>query len=171
MVSVPLSGLILLYLGLKFKEFARRPFRIYYFMMASFIAMFISIPVSYGDYLFDINVFPIVGFDHADNTKIEALSSLKSDIGNQGKSTLFFLMGHSTDREILFDVKPSDPPAKMILVDKSLIKFIKISRENIMSLRDIMKEKNATIPVPAAGVSVEPLPKEIQNLIQKEAEK
>ena len=171
MVSVPLSSLILLFLGLKFKEFAKRPFRVYYFMVASFIAIFISIPISYGDYLFDMYVFPITGFDHADTTKIESLSSLKSDIGNQGKSTLFFLLGHSTDREILFDVKPSDPPAKMILVDKNLIKFIKISRDNIMSLRDIMKEKNANIPVPATGVSVEPLPREIQDLIQKEAGK
>lgn len=167
-VAVPLAGLTFVYLSLNFKDFVKCPFRMYYFMMASFLALFIAVPISYGGHIFDMDVFPITNFDQAaGSTKLDELSSLKSDIVNQGQSSTYFLMGHCTDREIIFEAKPSKALG-MILVDKSLIKFLAVSRDKISSLRAITKKRDAAFPIPSAGLSVGPLPEDIKLMIQKE---
>jgi hypothetical protein len=170
MISVPISVGVFLYLAFRFRRFVEKPYRYYYVMAFSLLGLFISIPVGYGDNIFDIDIFPVVGFDYSDTTKIESLKTLKKDIDSQGKGALFFLMGHMTDREIFFDNQTLSPPAKMILVERNLIKFLRISRENINTLRNILMKQERIVPIDGAKgrVTIEDLPADIGNLIRKE---
>lgn len=169
MVSVPILIGIFLYLAFRFSLFVKAPYRFYYLTVIFFLGLFISIPVGYGDNIFDIEIYPVVGFDYTDGTNIESVKTLKNDIDTQGKGTLFFLMGHTMDREIFFDNQSLTPPAKMILVERSLIKFLKISRDNINSLRNILQKQERIMPVQDGRVKVviKDLPADIKKLIER----
>ena len=170
MVSVPFLIGAFCYLALRFSRFVKAPYRYYYFIMLLFLCLFISIPVGYGDNIFDIEIYPVVGFDYADGVNIQSVKALKKDIETQGKGTLFFIMGHTTDREIFIDNQSLSPPANMILVERSLIKFLKISRDKINSLRDIMQKQKEIMPIKGAeaAVKIETLPERIESLIARE---
>lgn len=173
-LSVPLLTAIFAYLAVKFKDCVKKSYGYYYLMLLFFVSLFISTPVGYGDHIFDIDIFPVVGFDCADSTKIESLLKLKRDIDTQGEGTLFFLMGHTTDREIFFDNQSLSPPAKIILIERDLIKFLKISRDNINSLRNILGKSQKIVPVSPlkAEMKISDLPddikKNISNILRKE---
>lgn len=112
MVSMPALIGTFVYLAFRFGLFIKTPYRFYYLAVIFFLCLFISIPVGYGENIFDIEVYPVVGFDYADGVKIESMKALKKDIDTQGNGTLFFLMGHTIDREIFFDNQSLTPPAK-----------------------------------------------------------
>jgi hypothetical protein len=173
-LSIPVLTAIFVYLAVKFKDCVKKSYGFYYLMLLFFIGLFISTPVGYGDYIFDIDIFPVVGFDCADSTKIESLIKLKRDIDTQGEGALFFLMGHTTDREIFFDNQSLSPPAKIILIERDLIKFLKISRDNMNSLRNILRKPQKIVPAGPlkAEIKISDLPddikKNISNILRKE---
>jgi hypothetical protein len=125
MVSMPILASLFLYLALKFGELLKdlKNYK-YYFATMLFLGMFVAIPVSYGNTIFDIDVFHVVGFDSSDNT-IESLNKLKKEIDSQ-QSTVFFIMGHATDKVIFLDYENQSPLPKIILLEKNLIKFLKV---------------------------------------------
>jgi hypothetical protein len=169
MISVPVLSIIFLYIAFKFRQFMKRPYRFYYFMLLLFLGLFISIPVGYGDHVFDLEIFPVVGIDYADGTNIESLKKLREDINTQGKGSLFFLMGHAVDREIFLDNQSFMPPAKIILVERNLIKFLHISMENTIPLRNILKKQEGIVPVQGykAGIVIDELPEDIKRFLEE----
>ena len=168
MISMPVLAGIFAYIALRFKDFIKSTYRFYYLMILLFLILFVSIPVGYGDNIFDMDIFPVTGFDYSDTARIESLKALKDDIDTQGEGTLFFLMGHTTDREIFFDNQALSPPARMVLIERSLIKFLKISRKNINTLRNILQRQQGIVPlVPQDRISNE-LPEDIMNVLNRE---
>ncbi|MCX5847312.1 MAG: hypothetical protein NTW12_13300 [Deltaproteobacteria bacterium] len=140
MFSLPACFGILFYLALNFRSFMVRSYGYYYLMVLMFVGLFLSIPIAYGKSIFDVEVFSIKGIDYAESTKIESLINLKKQIDSEQPTTLFFLMGHTTDKEIFFDCEGAKPPAKMIIMERSLIKFIKVLKTDTRSLREILGE-------------------------------
>jgi len=156
MVSLPACFGILFYLALNFRSFMARSYGYYYLMVLMFIGLFLSIPIAYGKTIFDVEVFSIKGIDFAESTKIGALINLKNQIDSEEPTTLFFLMGHTTDKEIFFDCEGAKPPAKMIIVERSLIKFMKVLKTDTRSLREILGESRDLQATPTtSGVTVE----------------
>jgi hypothetical protein len=141
MVALPACFVILFYLALNFRAFMARSYGYYYLMVLMFVGLFLSIPIAYGKSIFDVEVFPIKEIDYAESTKIESLINLKKQI-DSGPTTLFFLMGHTTDKEILFDCEGAIRPAKMIIMERSLIKFMKVLKTDTMNLREILDESH-----------------------------
>jgi len=169
MVSVPVLIGTFVYLALRFSQFVKSPYRFYYLTTLFSLCLFVSIPVGYGDHIYDIEIYPVEGFDYADGMGIESVKTLKKDIDTQGKGTLFFLMGHTIDWEIFFDNQSLTPPAKMILIDRNLIKFLRISRDNINTLRNILQKPVSMTVVPntKADIKINRLPAKIQQLIEE----
>ncbi|MBI4618999.1 MAG: hypothetical protein HY739_02355 [Desulfobacterales bacterium] len=166
-LSIPILTAIFVYLAVKFKDCVKKSYGSYYLMLLFFISLFISIPVGYGNHIFDIDIFPVVSFDCSDSTKIESLLKLKRDIDTQGEGAFFFLMGHTTDREIFFDNQSLSPPVKIILIERDLIKFLKISRGNKISLRNILGNSQETDPFRfrKAETKISNLPDDIKKII------
>ena len=169
MISVPVAAGVFLYLALHFREFSKKPYRVYSLMIFLFLGLFLSIPISYGDNIFDIDIFPVVGFDYSESTKIESLIKLKKEIDSQGEGPLFFLLGHTTGKEVFFDNQTLSPPAKMVLVERDLIKFMKVSRKNVNTLRNLLEKHRIIDPVYPSGTKMETeelSKKDIQSLIK-----
>lgn len=165
MISVPVLVGIFVYLACMFGAFVKKPFRHYYVMVLLFLGLFIAVPVAYGDNIFDIDIYPVSGFDYADGVAIDALRELKRDINSQEGGTLFFLMGHTTDREIFFDNQALSPPAKMVLVERGLIKYLKVSKNNLNTVRNILgKQQTEKFETPSRAV--DPLPRDLIKEIQ-----
>ncbi len=169
LVSFPMLCGLFIYLAFRFRIFMAAPFKFYYLMSALFLSLFIAIPIGYGDNIFDIDIYPVAGIDYNDSPNIEALRKMQHDIDAQGQGSLFFLMGHTTDREVFFDNQDLTPPAKMVLVDRNLIKFLRISRTRIDTLRGILREQRSTDPIPTSegDVKIEALPASITDIIDK----
>jgi hypothetical protein len=174
-LAVPLLILSFLYLAFKFKEFVRRPFRYYYFLTLICLVLLVSIPVSYGENIFNIDLFHVVGIDYA--APNDSLDDLKEDIRTQGGGELFYFMGHTSDRDVIIDNQALRPPLKMILVDRSLVKYLKISTRHTFTLKDLLMKEAETSAVPAqtenlkqqqVTVVTEKLPADIQALLEKE---
>ncbi len=169
MVSLPACFGILFYLALNFRIFMARSYGYYYLMVLMFVGLFLSIPIAYGKTIFDVEVFSIKGIDYAEATKIESLINLKKKINSEEPTTLFFLMGHTTDKEIFFDCEGAKTPAKMIIMERSLIKFMKVLKTDTRTLREILDESRDLKLTPAAsGVKIDDkLPDFINSKINK----
>jgi hypothetical protein len=121
---------LFLYLAVDFPSFNyREPFKnLYGPFVLIFILLFLSIPVGYGSYLYDITVFTVSVPECS--SKDTAFSMLDSK-----RYRLLYLMGHTSEREIFFDA--TAPPISVILVDKKLINSIRVdfSRVQTQTLR------------------------------------
>jgi hypothetical protein len=171
MVCLPTLIVLLILLAVDFGYFQRTNYAFYYVKFLLFACLFLAIPIGYGNNIFDITVFHVSGLGITDSPKVESLQALEKDVAEQGEGKLYFLMGHTSDREVFF-ASQLWAPARMILVEKSLIKVLKISKDGGpgQTLRSILKVQAPIRPIsqgPAAGLNVEPLPQEIQNAIDK----
>lgn len=173
-VAVPMLAVSFLYLAFKFNEFKQNPFRYYYLMTLLCLGQLVSIPVSYGENIFNIDLFHIVGVDYSADTKNDSLDSLKHDIREQGEGALFYLMGHTSDRDVIIDNQGLRPPLKMILIERNMIKYLKISTKRTFTLRDMLMGESA-VPIPPANAespggpeTAEELPNDIKALLNKE---
>jgi len=162
MVSMPILASLFLYLALKFGEFLKNPKDYkYYFVTMLFLGMFVAIPVTYGNTIFDIDVFHVIGFDSSDNT-LESLNKLKKEIDTQ-QSTVFFIMGHATDKVIFLNYENQTSLPKIILLDKSLIKFLKVVQYKFhRKLGGFLGGARENKPLEA---NTQPLPSDIQSEI------
>jgi hypothetical protein len=169
MIAVPLLVGLFMYLAIRFKRFALKPYRYYYAAVVLFVCLLVAIPIGYGDNIYDITLYPIVAFDCAEDLKLPALAELKEQMSKQGEGTLFFLMGHTTEREVFFDNQDLTSQPRMILVERSLIKYLKLSGD-INSVRKLLHmEHKGSVPVgkTQAEVDVRESPAEIQKILDK----
>ena len=118
-LSVPVLISLFLYLALNFDKFdLKRPSsNAYCLFLILFLLLFLVLPIGYGSNFFDIPGFVA--------SAPECSPPLKAFGEMGGTYRLLYLMGHTSDREIFFDVTLS--PAKIILVDKKLIKSITVN--------------------------------------------
>jgi len=139
-VSLPVLIILLFFLAVDFSKLNPvEPLKNFYFWyVMSFIILFMSIPVVYGFYLYDIPVFTAsVPYCNTEKTPFgmpqEQGAFQKTDIDNPQtrEYKLLYLMGHTTEREIFFDATKS--PITIILVDKKLINSIKINYSKIQT--------------------------------------
>jgi hypothetical protein len=174
-LAMPSLVLSFLYLVFKFNEFIQQPFRYYYFVVLLCLGLLVSIPVSYGENIFNIDLFHIVGIDY--DAKNDSLDSLKQDINTQGGGELFYFMGNTSDRDVIIDNHALSPPLKIILVDRSLVKYLRISTKHSFTLKDLMMKEAGTFAVPTqtenlkkqqVKVVTEDLPVDIRALLNKE---
>lgn len=169
MISIPVAAGVFLYLALHFRGFTKQPYRVYSLMIFLFLGLSLSIPVSYGENIFDIDIFPVIEIDYSEGVKVESLIKLKKEINSQGEGPLLFLMGHTTGKEVFFDNQTLSPPAKMVLVERDLIKFMKVSRKNVNTLRNLLVKHEVIDPVYPSGTKMETeelSKKEIRSLIE-----
>lgn len=137
-VSLPVLLSLFLYLMLNFESLDyKRPLRNYYgIFLILFLLLFLVIPIGYGSHFFDIPVFTA--------SVPDCSSQLSAFEETAQKYKLLYLMGHTSDREIFFDA--TTPPITIIVVDKKLIKSIKVNYSQSMtnSLRDLfnMERRN-----------------------------
>src|SRR6266702_2178973 len=150
MVSIPLLVGLLIYLGMNFRKFYMTMYKFYYIVVALFVMLFIAVPVGYGDNIFDIDLFPVVEIECDGAGKIKSIDLLKQAIDGQGAAPFYYLMGHTAEKLILFDNSALSPPAEMIIVDKGMVKYLKVSRHDTNSLRNILREQHYFVMAPQA---------------------
>jgi hypothetical protein len=152
-VSLPALLALFLYLAGDFHSFdSKEPFKnLYSPFVLIFIFLFLSIPVGYGSYLYDITVFTV---------SVPECSSKDTafNMFDSKRYRLLYLMGHTSEREIFFDA--TAPPISVILVDKKLINsirvdFSKVQTQTLRALYDVstrdyldkaMKDQEMNIP-------------------------
>ena len=129
-----------LYLAVNFQDFDFKIHlkNLYNFYIIIFIVFFLSIPIGYGSFLYDIAVFTASVPDCSSEHTAFGVASMENF-----KS--LYLMGHTSDREVFFDV--TSPPITIILIDKKLINSIRIrynidQTNSIRRLHDGIEEKD-----------------------------
>jgi hypothetical protein len=134
-ISLPVLSVLFIYLAVDFQKFeSTTPFKnLYAPFLIIFILLFLSIPIGYGSCLYDITVFTV---------SVPKCNSENTDFKMSQKYKLLYLMGHTSEREIFFDVTTS--PINIILVDKKLINSIKVnySKVQIQTLRNLYNIPN-----------------------------
>lgn len=130
-VSIPVLVSLFLYLVLHFDRIdLKKPLKNSYgVFMILFLLLFLVLPIGYGSNFYDIPVFI--------TSVPECTSPLAAFEEAARKYKLLYLMGHTSDREIFFDATTS--PITIIVVDKKLIKSIKVNYSQSMTnrLRDL----------------------------------
>jgi len=125
-ISLPVLFALFIYLAVSFQNFNfKTPLKnLYSPFLIIFITLFLSIPVGYGSFLFDIAVFTAsVPECNTDDTAFGVASTKEYK--------LLYLMGHTSDREIFFDATTS--PITIILIDKKLINSIKVNYSKVQT--------------------------------------
>ena len=125
-ISLPVLFALFLYLVVSFQNFNfKKPLKnLYSLFLIIFIALFLSIPVGYGSFLYDIAVFTAsVPECNTDDTAFGVTSAKEYK--------LLYLMGHTSDREIFFDATTA--PITIILIDKKLINSIKVNYSKVQT--------------------------------------
>ena len=134
-LSLPVLLAIFLYLVVYFQDFNFKiPLKNFYSLfIIIFIVFFLSIPIGYGSFLYDIAVFTASVPDCSSEHTAFGVASMNN-------FKLLYLMGHTSDREVFFDV--TSPPITIILVDKKLINSIRVSynKDQTKSLRRLHDE-------------------------------
>lgn len=148
-ISVPFLLLLIYFLAVNFKKFYAGPYTYYYVISLLTAVLFLGIPISYGENIFDLVLYPVVGLE-LNSEKSEVINRLNASINEQGSIPLFYFMGYSTDKLIIFDNQTLSTPAKMIILNKDTVKYINISNSFKNRLRNLVRyQKNHRIdPVP-----------------------
>lgn len=162
-LSVPVLCMIFTYLAFNFGRFTFKTYGAYYLMVVLFWGLLLAIPIAYGSAVFDVEVFPVEGVDFGDSPNINSLKDLKTSINTKKGGALFFLMGHTSDKEVFFDWNEANPPAKMMIIDRSLIKYLKVTKADTLSLRALLDKPRGIRPISASNIS--DLPEQIQKAI------
>lgn len=125
-ISLPVLFALFLYLAVSFQNFNfKKPLKnLYSLFLIIFIALFLSIPVGYGSFLYDIAVFTASVPECNTEDTAFGLASAK-------EYKLLYLMGHTSDREIFFDATTA--PITIILIDKKLINSIKVNYSKVQT--------------------------------------
>jgi len=141
-LSVPVLIILALFLAVDFSKLdPLQPLKNFYFWyVIAFAVLFMSIPVVYGFYLYDIPVFTasvpycsteLTHFGTADGqNSSQEENKLKPKLREY---KLLYLMGHTTEREVFFDATRT--PTTIIIVDKKLVNSIKIDYSKTQTQR------------------------------------
>ncbi len=142
-VSIPALCASALYLARNYGRFS--PAQVlstrYGFFLFFSLLLLISIPVGYGSAVYDVDIYRVDSVECRESPPPKAFETAPA-----GEFKVFYLMGHTSGREVFFDA--STVPASLILVDRGLIKTIKISdyARNPMRLRALYEEAGAIQP-------------------------
>lgn len=128
-VSFPVFLALFINLSFNFSSFNyKKPFENYYgFFLSCFIFLSVLIPMGYGAFIYDINVYTIdIPECEESVTAFNALST----------QNLLYMMGHTSGREIFFDV--TSYPRRVILVDRALVKSVAVNYfQDAKKLREV----------------------------------
>ncbi len=142
--ALPILAAVFLHLVYTFRGFSSRMITrtSYGLFLTFFLLLLIAIPIGYGSSIYDMKIYRVIGIEYS--SAINATSASPS-----GEFKLFYLMGHTSEREILFDA--STVPANPLIIDKGVITAIKISTdiENPMTMRSLLKEAGSVTPSPS----------------------
>ena len=128
-IILPVLASLFFYLSRNFQKFGYpKPFfGKYGVFLIFFIILFISIPIIYGSYFFDLDLYQVTHIECSETPK-----ELEQD-----EFELFYIMGHTADREIFAKIK-TEPPY-LVIVEKELLSSISVRYEAppTMSLRKL----------------------------------
>ena len=101
-------------------------------LVAQILVLSFFIPFSYGKTIFDIPIYPVKGLDCVTGVAPRSgnvlLGSLVNSINSRNPTQLYYMMGHTSGREVFFAVDNSAGSLEMLLVDSSLIRMIQVDR-------------------------------------------
>ena len=147
-VSTPFLISLIIYLGMNISQLAR-PGEMVKSSYISFVILFfllvLSIPVSYGRHIYDLDVYNISAFEYDSKYENASIKKMRDDI-SKGSGDIYYLMGHTAGKEIFFIATSS--PKKMAIIDREAVTFIGIIRNpsgKTQTLRWILAP-----PIPAA---------------------
>ena len=110
-----------------------------------FLLLVLSIPISYGRYIYDLDVYSVGDFEYQSKYENDSIKKMRDNIA-KGGGEVYYLMGHTAGKEIFFI--PTSNPKKMVIIDREAINFIGIVRDpsgKTQTLRWILAP-----PIPAA---------------------
>lgn len=109
-----------------------------------FLLLVLSIPISYGRYIYDLDVYSVGDFEYQNKYENDSIKKMRDNIA-KGGGEVYYLMGHTAGKEIFFI--PTSNPKKMVIIDRAAINFIGIVRNSsgkTQTLRWILSS-----PIPA----------------------
>lgn len=128
-VSTPILIALIVYLAMNINQFAR-PGELVKSSYLSFVILFLllvlSIPVSYGRHIYDLDVFSISAFEYQNKYENDSIKKMRDNI-TKGRGEVYYLMGHTAGKEIFFI--PTSSPKRMVIIDREAINFIGIIRD------------------------------------------
>lgn len=128
-VSTPILIALIVYLAMNINQFAR-PGELVKSSYISFLILFfllvLSIPVSYGRHIYDLDVFSISAFEYQNKYENDSIKKMRDNI-TKGRGEVYYLMGHTAGKEIFFI--PTSNPKRMVIIDREAINFIGIIRD------------------------------------------
>ncbi|MBI3398321.1 MAG: hypothetical protein HY026_03695 [Deltaproteobacteria bacterium] len=147
-VSTPFLIALIIYLAMNINQFARPGDMVkssYLSFVILFLLLVLSIPVSYGRHIYDLDVYSISAFEYQNKYENDSIKRMRDNI-TKGKGEVYYLMGHTAGKEIFFI--PTANPKRMVIIDREAIDFIGIIRDpsgKTQTLRRILSP-----PIPAA---------------------
>jgi hypothetical protein len=152
--SFPILAAIFIYLVYNFDSFSPQVLirTSYGLFLCFFLILFIAIPIGYGSSIYDMKIYRVKSIEYSGAINVTSTSP-------SGEFKVFYLMGHTSGREILFDA--STMPANPIIIDKALIKAIKISADggNPMTMRSLLERAGSVTPS-GKEISIEKITRE-----------
>jgi hypothetical protein len=139
-VSLPTLFTTFIYLAYNFSGFALKKFKTKFgILFIFFVLLCVSIPIGYGTSIYDIPLYRVRGIESRESLKVFEMSTTS-------EFNVFYLMGHTSGREIFFDATTF--PASPIIIDRELIKTVKVSDDHNkpMTLRGLMEEAGVVEP-------------------------
>lgn len=128
-VSTPILIALIAYLAMNINQFAR-PGELVKSSYISFGILFfllvLSIPVSYGRHIYDLDVFSISAFEYQNKYENDSIKKMRDNI-TKGRGEVYYLMGHTAGKEIFFI--PTSNPKRMVIIYREAINFIGIIRD------------------------------------------
>jgi hypothetical protein len=91
------------------------------------LLLFLLIPVSYGRYLYDLDVYSINAFEYNSKYDNDSMRRMRNSISKDSGGEIYFVMGHTAGKEIFF-IAPSTPK-KMIIIDREAVSFLGVVSE------------------------------------------
>jgi hypothetical protein len=168
-VSIPLFVALIVYLVLNVRQLARLGGlreNSYLFFIILFLLLVLSIPISYGRNIYDLNVYSINAFEYDSKYENDSMKEMRDNIA-KGGGELYYIMGHTAGKQIFFIA--SSTPKEMIIIDREAVKFLGIIRNESgrpQTLRWIL----APAATPSPPEQIEKTGKEISKEEKKEYE-
>ena len=135
LISLPVMATIVFFIFKNYEIIYSKEFPKSYVIsfLLIFVALFISIPIGYGTYLYKLPIFESEAPELVENVELVAFQK-----SNKEENKLFYFMGQLSDKDIYFDLT-DDNNKKIILVEKALVRASKVIYSTEQDLRDALK--------------------------------
>lgn len=125
-MSMPFLAALTVYLAMNIDLFGKNNSSAknrYISFVILLILFFLSIPISYGRHIYDLDVYNIRSFEYDSKYENNSLKNMRENIMTVSGEA-YYLMGHTAGREIFF-IAPSYNK-EIVIVDRGAITFLKI---------------------------------------------